>query len=414
MADKTLIKKTNIFRTRCLLCNSRNLVRIIDLGIHPYADTFISKARLAEREPRYPLLCDLCKDCGQIQAACITDPGQRYSLYDYSYTSSNSAFARNHWEEYAKDVSRKLKLKPHSFIIEAGSNDGFLAEQFQKQGHKVLGVDPSAYMAKLAKKRGVKTLVDLFNIKSAEKILKKFGKAQLIVANNVFNHSDLPLDFAKGAAALLEKGGTFVFESPYWFCGFKTKKFDQIYHEHISYFTVRSAAKVFEKAGLKISDVQLVDYHGGSIRVFGRKKEEVKKESAAAKRMIEEEFSCGIFDPKSYKKFMREILAQRDAFLKKVRDIKRRKKSIVAVGAAAKGNTLLNFYRLDKKSIDFVTDASPHKCGKYTPLTRIPICGDDIFAKYKEVYALILSWNISDALKNNLYKINPKIKFLSL
>ncbi len=130
--------------------------------------------------------------------------------------------------------------------------------------------------------------------------------------------------------------------------------------------------------------------------------------------MIDEEFSFKLFNPKAYADFMNHILNQRDILLKKIRDIKSCGGSIIAVGAAAKGNTFLNFYRLDNSMIDYVTDASPHKCGKYTPLSRIPICGDDIFAEYGEVYALILSWNISDSLKSNLYKINPKIKFLSL
>jgi SAM-dependent methyltransferase len=403
-----------MFRTSCLVCNSSNLVKIIDLGIHSFADTFIPESRLSESELIYPLSCDLCQDCGQIQTSCKTNPRDRYSLYDYSYTSSNSLFARNHWEEYAKDVSKKLKVPPGSFVIEIGSNDGFLAEQFQKQGHKVLGVDPSAYMADLAKERNVETIIDLFGRNTAKKIINQFGKAQLIIANNVFNHSDQPVDFVKAAAELMAENGTFVFESPYWLFSFKEKKFDQIYHEHINYFTVRSCSKILEQAGLKISEIELPDYHGGSLRIFAKRKKDIVEESPKIKLMINEEFSSKIFEADSYSIFMKHILAERNIFLKKMYDIKSQGRSIIAVGAAAKGNTLLSFYHLDNSVIDYVTDASPHKCGKYTPLTRIPICSDDIFAKYGEVYALILSWNISDSLKSNLYKINPKIKFLSL
>lgn len=403
-----------MFRKSCLVCKSLNLVKIIDLGIHSFADTFIPESRLSESEMIYPLSCDLCLDCGQIQSSCETNPRDRYSLYDYSYTSSNSSFARNHWEKYAKDVSEKLKISSGSFIIEIGSNDGFLAEQFQKQGHKVLGVDPSAYMADLAEERNIETIISLFEQNTARKIFNRFGKAQLIVANNVFNHSDQPVDFVKAVAELLAENGTFVFESPYWLVSFKEKKFDQIYHEHINYFTVRSCSKILEQAGLKISEIEIADYHGGSLRIFARKKENMADESSQVKLMVEEEFSSKIFDPKSYEIFMEHILTQRNIFMKKIYDIKSQDKSIIAVGAAAKGNTVLTFYHLDNSLIDYVTDVSPHKCGKYTPLTRIPICSDDIFAKYGEVYALILSWNISDSLKSNLYKINPKIKFLSL
>ena len=356
----------------------------------------------------------MCKNCGQIQNACITNPDQRYALYDYSYTSSSSGFARNHWEQYAREVSEKINLKKGSFIIEVGSNDGFLAEQFQKQNHKVLGVDPSVFMADLAKKRGVKTFVTLFNRAAAKKIKKQFGNAQLIVANNVFNHSDAPLDFAGAAEELLAPDGVFIFESPYWYTSFKDKKFDQIYHEHVSYFTVTSAKKILEKVGLGISDVELVDYHGGSIRVFAKRKKYIKKESPNVKMMINQEISLKIFDHNTYASFMKYILNQRNIFLKKVYHLKSQGKSIVAVGAPAKGNTLLNFYNLNHGVIDYVTDSSPHKYGKYTPLTRIPIKKDDIFADYDEVYALILSWNISSQIKKSLYKINKKIKFISL
>jgi len=403
-----------MFRTVCLICNSPNLTKIIDLGIHSFADTFVPKEKLNQPEPAYPLSCDLCRDCGQIQTSYITNPIDRYSLYDYSYTSSNSLFSRNHWERYAEHVSKKLNLQSGSFVVEAGSNDGFLAEQFQKREYKVLGIDPSQCMVDLAKKRNVETMVDFFNLNTGKKIFNRFGKAQLIIANNVFNHSDSPVDFAKAAAELMASNGTFVFESPYWLSSFKVKKFDQIYHEHINYFTITSTSKILEKAGLKIADVELIDYHGGSIRVFAKRKEDLKEESPKVKLMMAEESSFKIFDSKTYQNFMKYILNQRNIFLKKIYNIKSQGKSIIAVGAAAKGNTFLNFYNLNNALIDYVTDSSPYKHGKYTPLSRIPICGDDVFANYNEVYALILSWNISDILKKNLSKINKKIKFLSL
>lgn len=402
-----------MFRNHCLICDSTNLVRVIDLGMHPFADTFIPVSKLSESEPVYPLCCDLCRQCGQIQNACITNPDQRYALYDYSYTSSSSSFARNHWEQYAKEVSQKLNLIKDSFIIEAGSNDGFLAEQLQQQGHRVLGVDPSESMADLAKKRNIRTVVGLFNSAVGKNIKKQFGRADLIVANNVFNHSDAPLDFAKTASSLLSPNGTFVFESPYWRIGFKDKKFDQIYHEHVSYFTVASAKKILEKSGLIISDLELVDYHGGSIRVFAKRRDSAKKESPKVKEMIKKEISLKVFDPKAYEDFMKYILARRNSFLKKIYHLKSQGKSIIGVGAPAKGNTFLNFYNLNHNVIDYVTDSSPYKYGKYTPLTRIPIQKDEVFADYDEVYALILSWNLSSQIKKSLYHINKKIKFIS-
>ena len=403
-----------MFRTICLVCNSHHISRIIDLGMHPFADTFIPKSRLSESEPVYPLSVDLCSRCGQIQTSCITDPEERYSLYDYSYTSSSSQFAKHHWSEYAIEVSKKVNLPHNSFIIEIGSNDGFLAEQFKNKGHRVLGVDPSRHMAELAKKRNVKTIVGLFNEKTAAEIIKKYGKAQLIVANNVFNHSDAPQDFMKAIEMLLAEGGVFVFESPYWLSTIETKKFDQIYHEHVSYFTVKSSKKVFQSAGLEVSNAKLINYHGGSIRVFAKRKEDVTTESVLAKEMIEKEESLGLFKTETYVIFMKGILSQRNEFLKKVYEIKSKGGNIIAVGAPAKGNTFLNFYSLDHTIIDYVTDSSPYKCGKWTPLSRIPIQEDSVFSKYKDVYALMLSWNLSHDLKESLHKINGNIQFISI
>jgi SAM-dependent methyltransferase len=403
-----------MFRTTCLVCQSSNLTKIIDLGIQPFADTFIPDSRLSESDKVYPLSCDLCNDCGQIQTSCITDPQDRYIFQDYSYTSSNSSFSRDHWDDYAKAVVDKTSLEPNSFIVEIGSNDGYLSEQFLKLGHQALGVDPSPYMAELAKKRNIDTVVEVFDPAVGKKIYAQYGKAQLIVANNVFNHADAPLEFAKAAAELLDTDGTFIFELPYWISGLKTHKFDQIYHEHVSYFTVTSSAKILESVGLQIVDVKLVDYHGGSIRVFAKHKDAAQKVTENVQLMMEEEKSCGTFEPQTYIRFTKHILGQRNKFLGKLYEIKSVGKPIIAVGAAAKGNTFLNFYNLDNTLIDYVTDSSPHKQGKYTPLTRIPICGDEIFADYDEVYALILSWNISNKLKVILLDINFKIKFLSL
>jgi SAM-dependent methyltransferase len=386
----------------------------VDLGMNPYADTFIPESKLSDSEPVFPLACSLCTECGQIQTVSVTDPMERYVLHEYSYTSSNSSFSRSHWVKYANDVPSKVNLKNGALIVEVGSNDGFLSEQFLKQGHRVLGVDPSKYMADLAQKRGVSTIIALFDTKVAKEIRGQNGQADLIVANNVFNHSNSPLDFARGCSELLSPNGTFVFELPYWFSGLTSGHFDHIYHEHVTYFTVKSSLELLERCGMGITRVEFVDYHGGSIRVFAKSKEAIKRKSVEVKLMIEKEIHEGTFLPKTYRGFMKNILYQRSTFLKQIHEIKLIGKPIVAVGAAAKGNTLLNFYNLDNSIIDYVTDVSPHKQGKYTPLTRIPICSDDIFSNYKDVYAFILSWNISDIIKKILHDINPDIKFLEL
>ncbi len=383
--------------------------------MHPHADTFISKEQLCLSEDVYPLECYLNEDSGDIRLGITTSANERYNLYDYSYTSSNSAFAKEHWDELSETVFNRFELNSSSYVVEVGSNDGYLIGKLAEKGVNTLGVDASQYMTKIAaKNNNIKTCCAIFGEKVSEDLLDKYGQADLIIANNVFNHANNPVDFAKGVKNLLKTNGVFVYEVPYWLNTIKDKKFDQIYHEHISYFTVKSSLELLKSVGLEIFDVQVVNYHGGSIRVFSRLKEQNKPVNAVIDKMIKDEKQLGLFDADTYISFMGKIKKQRNKFLQNLYSIKSQGHSIIAVGAAAKGNTFLNFYNLDSTVIDYVTDASIHKQGKYTPLTRIPIVGDEIFSKYDKVYALILSWNISDKLKSKLRKINKNIEFLDL
>ncbi len=404
-----------MLRTTCMVCKSKEIKEIMNLGMHPFADTFIPEEKFAIADKAYPLICDLCMNCGQVQLRCSTDPNDRYCGVDYSYTSSNSNFSRTHWIEYFKEVSAKINLKKDGVVVEVGSNDGFLTEQFAKIGCKTIGVDPSSYMADLAKERNIETITELFGINTVQKIMNKVGRADLIIANNVFNHSENPVEFAQAVAQLLAKNGTFVFELPYWAISIESKKFDQIYHEHVSYLTAKSSQEIMERAGMRITHVEVVNYHGGSLRVYSKLREDNPYHCQEAIKLIEKEREQGLFKVETYKKFMEELYDLRNKFLKRIYQLREEGARIIAVGAAAKGNTFLNFFNLDQKTIDYVTDSSPHKQGKYTPLTRIPITDDEIFSNYKdkEVYALILSWNLADILRPIIHKINPQVKFIS-
>jgi len=401
-----------MYRTSCLFCGSSELAQIMDLGLQPFADTFLKEKDLEEAEITYPLILDLCMHCGNVQSRCITSPDDRYVNHDYSYTSSNSAFARNHWDEYTREITQKMKVSQTGLIIEIGSNDGYLSEQFMKRGNKVVGVDPSPVMAKLAAARNVTTEIGLFNDALAAKLLKEYGPAELIIANNVFNHSDATLDFSKGVAKLLSPSGTFVFELPYFYIAVKDKQFDHAYHEHVTYLTVTSAQSVLRRAGMHITSAEVVNYHGGSLRVYAQRGES-KEVPADAAQLMAKERELGLFSPETYVAFMKEIHAQRNSFLQQLYSIKVKGGVIIAVGAAAKGNTFLNFYNLNHKTIEYVTDASPQKKGKWTPYSRIPIVGDEVFGKFDAPYALILAWNLSDQLRDALRKINPKVEFIS-
>lgn len=403
-----------MIRQECLVCQSKELIEVIDLGLHPFADTFVPESKKGEADKIYPLVCNLCKSCGHVQTKYKTNPLDRYSSIDYSYTSSNSQFSRNHWEEYAKDVSEKLRLKQNSLILEVGSNDGYLVEQFLKAGNKVVGVDPSPYMVELAKARNVPTILGLFNKETAEKVINDYGRPDLILANNVFNHADNLPEFINEVSKILNKNGSFVFEQPYWFDLLKNYKFDQIYHEHVNYFTVKSIVKLLEGVGMCVRDIQIVDYHGKSIRITAQKKEDLVKEYSELPNMISQEEKYGTFSAEKYSEYMRKNIIQRSKFMQKIHKIKEEGLPIIAIAAAAKGNTFLNFYKLDHTIIDYVTDASPHKKGKYTPATRIPIVGDEIFSKYNKVYALILTGNLPEKIKDILRSYNKEIEFISV
>lgn len=404
-----------MIRQKCLVCDSKEIVQVIDLGSHPFADTFVPEGKKSEADKVYPLVCNLCTECGHIQTKYETNPLDRYSSTDYSYTSSNSSFSRTHWEKFAKEVAERIGLKPNSLVFEIGSNDGYLIEQFLKQGNRVIGVDPSPYMAELAKKRNVDTIIGLFNKETTAKTLSEYGKPDLILANNVFNHADNLKEFITCVSEILNKGGNFVFEAPYWFDLLKNNKFDQIYHEHVSYFTIKSLKKLLDLAGMGIRDVQIIDYHGKSLRVTAQKKEDLTKEYENLYKMITEEENYGAFKIETYNKFMNTIKLQRSRFMQRIHKIKEEGFPIVGIAAAAKGNTFLNFYKLDSTIIDYVTDASPYKKGKYTPATRMPIVGDEIFSQYKgKVYALILTGNLPEKIKDILLSYNKEIEFIPI
>ncbi|QDL56078.1 class I SAM-dependent methyltransferase [Rhodoferax aquaticus] len=402
-----------MFRNQCLCCGSSELLEIVNLGMHPMADTFVPADKLDVADRVYPLICDLCPSCKQIQLRTITDPDERYVDVDYSYTSSNSQTSRAHWQEYAQHTSRVCHLPKGSTVVEIGSNDGYLLEQYSALGFRSVGIEPSPVMASMAQARGMHTELGYFSLAKAVELVEKLDlKPKLIVANNVFNHSNDPLDFAKGISTLLDRSGVFVFELPYWLASIEQGKFDQIYHEHVSYFTVLYARNLFEAVGMHVIDVEEVDYHGGSIRVYVSHDASIKK-PAVIESFVERESKAGLFCLDTYKDFSKNIEDHKNAFLKHLYSLRSKGKKVICVGAAAKGNTFLNYYKLDQFSIDFVTDASLSKIGKFTPLSRIPIQDDAAISKYEEVFIIILSWNLEAVLKKKLAEINPNINLLN-
>ena len=400
-------------RNHCLVCKSTELDCILDLGAHAYADTFVPVDKKYDPLATYNLSCVLCKSCGNVQTLSKTEPHDRYaSLYEYSYTSSNSNTSKKHWINFCLEVSDNVSLPEDAFVVEVGSNDGFLLKQFRDhRSARTLGIDASPHVSQIARTvNGIETKVAVFDSQVAESVLEEYGNANLVAANNVFNHSEDPVDFARAASTLLTDDGTFVFEAPYWKCSIESEKIDQVYHEHVTYLTVKSAREMLSRANMVIVDIEVVDYHGGSLRVYAQKTG--VEESELVGIMIKEEENIGLYNTSTYENLSNRLRESKFNFLKRIYEIKASGGSLVAVGAAAKGNTFLTLLNLDNSVIDYVTDASEYKQGKLTPLTSIPIRGDEVFSEYGEVYAIILSWNISDKIKQKLNEINPEIKFL--
>ena len=253
----------------------------------------------------------------------------------------------------------------------------------------------------------------MFDLSVAEQITTQHGLAKLVIANNVFNHANDPVSFARGVAELLDHDGVFVFELPYWGAMVDAARFDQVYHEHVSYFTVKSSWNLLRAAGMTMMDFEHVDYHGGSIRVFAQVGN--KTMSDKIQQAIEQETADGLFSVQRYQVMQQQMIQQRDTWLQNFYTMRMLSPDavIIGVGAAAKANTWLNWHGLNSSTLHCVTDSSEHKQGKYTPLSRIPIRGDEEFAQHAEPIALILSWNISAGLKQALLKINPNTKFIS-
>jgi SAM-dependent methyltransferase len=397
---------------QCLI-TGQPVVKVLDFGQHAYADTFVAQDQLNLSEPVFPLQVNLNPDSGHLQLAYISHAEERYNLYSYSYTSSNSKVAKAHWEEYAAEIKRKYN--PTGVVVEIGCNDGYLINQFKDTKINAIGVDSSDTMCRITESLGVTCIQTLFDANAADMIRNMYGPAQVVMANNVFNHANDPVAFASAVAQILDEDGVFVFEVPYWFNMVESGRFvDMVYHEHISYFTIKSAWNLLKAAGLEIVDFSIVDYHGGSMRVSARRDRGGDMPKVVEVAIIKEKVA-GLFTVELYQELQAKFVRQRDAWLADFYQLRYSDPTAVfiGVGAAAKANTWLTWHGLTKTHLHCITDASQYKQGKYTPLSRIPILSDDEFAQHANPYALILSWNISEGLKQALLKINPNTRFIN-
>jgi dTDP-4-dehydrorhamnose reductase len=391
---------------KCRICGSQNIETILDLGNMPPANAFIDPNKI-KTEKNYPLSLKFCKNCSLAQLGQVVNPKILFS--DYHYITSASEPLIRHFASEAEMIVKDYIKDRNELVVEFGSNDGTLLSSI-KNNCRVLGVDPAKNIADLASSKGVETHVGMFNEKTATQIKQKWGSAKVIIANNVFAHIHNINDVMRGVKTLLTDDGVFISESHWVYDLLKSSEFDQIYHEHLSYYSLHALKYLAEKHGLKIIKVEQVPIHGVSLRIYMSLKGKIHH---SVNKTLKIELDSGINKINAFKKFASRVHLNKTKFLKFIKELKKDKKIIAAYGAPGKGNTLLNFYGLNKKTIKFITDSTPLKQGTLAPGSKIPIVHPDYLLTHKPDYLVLLSWNYADAiLKKEEGLRNKGVKFI--
>ena len=384
----------------CRLCKSKRLERFLDLGSTPPSDAFLTKDQLAEPEESFPLDAYLCLECGQVQLGYVVPPDVLYRR-NYPYESSTTRTGREHFHGMAASLAEYFKLTPESLVIDIGSNVGVLLEGFKKKGVRVLGVDPATDMAKIANENGIETVPEFFTEAVAKRIVAKYGPAALIVGTNVFAHIDNVDNAVSGMKALIGSDGAIVIEAPHFLNLVRNLEYDTIYHEHLSYLSIKPLQQFFRRFDLELFNVEEHAIHGGTIRFFVGPKGKYPQ-SPSVQAVIAAETTAGIHSIERLKRFAEEVAEQRRSLRALLEELTSQGKTVVGVSAPAKGNTLLNYCGITTELLPYITEKARIKVGLYTPGTRIPIASDEQLLKDKPDYALILAWNFSEEIMANL------------
>ena len=388
----------SIYKFECRSCGNTRLKRVVSLGYQPLANNLLNKKD--EKCELYPLELNYCDNCHNCQLSVAVDPKKMFS--NYLYTSSTSASFREHFIGAAKNYVKELKLKPKkSYIIDIGSNDGVALKPFKEMGYKnLLGIEPAKNLAKLANKDNIKTFNGFLDKKNIKKIKKN---ADLILASNVFAHSDNLKEMAECMIQLLSKKGTIIIEVQYLMNTLKDLTFDNIYHEHYNYWSLTSLINFFKQFQVKIFKVEKIPTHGGSIRIYIQKDKSVKIEKSI-KELIKEEEKFGIKNFKTYQDFGEKVYKIKENVIKNLKDLKNKGETIIGYGAPAKATTALNFFGISKE-IDYIVEDNKLKHKKFVPGVKIPIFSKDKITK-KNTLILVLAWNFYNEIKKNNLKIS--------
>jgi|SRR3989344_162126 len=386
------IKKVNY----CRLCKSRKLVKVLDFGRTPPANSFLTRSQLRKKEDFFPLVVSFCSNCGFLTLGHIVDPKILYS--NYVYVSSTSPIFIKHFEDLANSVYSRFKLGKESLVIDIGSNDGILLKPFKKLGAKILGIEPATNISKLARKNGIPTVSAFFKEKVAKRIVVQKGKAKIVTATNLFTHIDDLDEVVRGVKKLLTDDGVFIIEVYYLVDLLEKRYFDLIYHEHLSYLSILPLDKFFKTHGMKIFDVTRIPVHGGSIRIFVKPITGPYHTHKSVTVFINLEKEKKLFDVATYKRFADNVKANKLELIKLLKKLKRQNKSIAGYGAPAKSTTLLHYFGIGKEVLDFIADDSPYKQGLFTPGTHIPVVSPVQIYKKKPDYLFLLAWNFADSI----------------
>lgn len=383
-----------VHKNKCRMCQSENLTEFLDLGEQPLANAFLKNTSEFAIENFYPLKVYFCHDCYLAQLLDVVD--KEILFKNYIYFSSGMPKLSDHFKNYAEDVMNKY-LEKNDFVVELASNDGLLLKFFKDSGYRILGIDPAENIAALANSRGVLTWPKFFNQKLAEEIVQNYGPAKVILANNVVAHIDDHHDLAKGIKTLLAPNGVFVFEAPYLIDMFDNLTFDTIYHEHLSYLTIRPLKKLFEKYDLEIFKVEVHPVQGQSMRVFINHSGQHPVDQSVDYWLLKE-LAMELHLLESYQKLALRIAELKNNLINLLKEIKMAGKKIAGYGAPAKGNTLLNYCHIDTNFLDFALEDLPAKQGLYTPGSHIPTVNKQYAENHQPDYYLLLAWNYAKVI----------------
>jgi SAM-dependent methyltransferase len=386
----------------CRHCAARLDLTLIDLGSAPPSNAYLTPESLYAPEKTFPLVVMVCDQCWLVQTRDFADAGELFSS-DYAYFSSFSSSWLEHAERYVATMTQRLGLGPTHHVVEVASNDGYLLQYVAARGIPCTGVEPTASTAAAARQRGIETVESFFGAELGLKLAAQGRQADLTAANNVLAHVPDINDFLAGFVHLLKPDGVATFEFPHLSKLMAENQFDTIYHEHFSYLSLTTVNTVFEANGLSVFDVEELPTHGGSLRVHAQRSASGRRPVAGSvAAMLERERAEGARTREYYSGFQQRAEKVKDDFLSFLIDAKRAGKSVAGYGAAAKGNTLMNFAGCRRDLLAFVVDRNPAKQGRYMPGSRIPILDEQALRDARPDYVVILPWNLRTEVSRQL------------